>query len=111
MAPSFPTPSAQAFQLELPAHTLLTLPDAAGLCIECRSGTVWVTLDRDPRDIVLSAGERYEADMHRRALVSALEPSSIVVSQMQVAARSRGASARVCLAVPGRTIPPGLSPA
>ena len=111
MASSFPTPAAQTFQLELPAHTLLTLPDAAGLGIECSSGSVWVTLDHDPRDIVLSAGERYEADVHRRALVSALEPSSITVSQGQLVARSRGANARVCLEVPRRPIPTGLSPA
>ena len=84
---SFQTPlPTQAFQLDLPARAILTLPDAAGIGIECRSGSVWVTLDHDPRDIVLSAGERFEAGVHRRALVLALASSSITVSHAQPAA-------------------------
>jgi hypothetical protein len=68
------------FQISLSKRSIFTLPDAAGVGIECRSGSVWVTLDDDPRDIVLAAGERFEGADHRRALVSALEPSCIAVS-------------------------------
>jgi hypothetical protein len=68
------------FQISLSKRSIFTLPDAAGVGIECRSGSVWVTLDDDPRDIVLSAGERFEGGEHRRALVSALEPSCIAVT-------------------------------
>ena len=74
------------FHLSLAKRTIFTLPDAAGVGIECRSGSVWVTLDHDPRDIVLAPGERFEADQHRRVLVSALEPSCITVSGSQPAA-------------------------
>jgi len=49
------------FQLGLPARAIFTLPDGAGVGITCRSGSVWVTMDRDPRDIVLAPGERFEA--------------------------------------------------
>ncbi len=74
------------FHLSLAKRTIFTLPDAAGVGIECRSGSVWVTLDHDPRDIVLAPGERFEGDQHRRVLVSALEPSCITVSGSQPAA-------------------------
>ena len=68
------------FQISLSKRAIFTLPDAAGVGIECRSGSVWVTLDNDPRDIVLAAGERFTGGEHRRALVSALEPACIAVS-------------------------------
>jgi hypothetical protein len=74
------------FHLSLANRAIFSLPDAAGVGIECRSGSVWVTLDHDPRDIVLAPGERFEADQHRRVLVSALEPSCITVSGSQPAA-------------------------
>ncbi|RZL87220.1 MAG: DUF2917 domain-containing protein [Variovorax sp.] len=74
------------FHLSLAKRTIFTLPDAAGVGIECRSGSVWVTLDNDPRDIILEPGERYKGDTHRRVLVSALEPSCITVSGTQPAA-------------------------
>ncbi|WP_225783721.1 DUF2917 domain-containing protein [Xenophilus sp. Marseille-Q4582] len=79
-------PALADFHLELPRQGLLTLPDVAGIGIECRHGSVWVTLDHDPRDIVLAPGERFVGDAHRRALVSALEPASLTVSQARPAA-------------------------
>ncbi|HZF85650.1 MAG TPA: DUF2917 domain-containing protein [Burkholderiaceae bacterium] len=100
------------FQMDLPARTVLTLPDAAGIGIECRSGTLWVTLDHDPRDIVLERGQRYVGDVHRRALVSALGPSSIAVTHARPAAwPPGGADAAVAPRSPGRLVPHGLSPA
>ena len=64
----------------LPKRTVFAVPDAAGVAIECRSGSVWITLDHDRRDIVLAAGERFDGDVHQRALVSALERACIAVS-------------------------------
>lgn len=96
------------FHLSLAKRTIFTLPDAAGVGIECRSGSVWVTLDHDPRDIVLAPGERFEGDQHRRVLVSALEPSCITVSGSQPAALPlREEPARS----PWRLRPHGMSPA
>ena len=100
------------FQIDLPARTVLTLPDAAGIGIECRSGTLWVTLDHDPRDIVLERGQRYVGDVHRRALVSALGPSSISVTHARPAAwPPGGADTSVASRSLGRLVPHGLSPA
>ena len=90
------SPASSRFHVSLPKRSVFAVPDGAGVGIECRSGSVWVTLDRDPRDIVLEPGNRFESTDHRRVLVSALESSCITVSDAQPAAmplRSRDASA------------------
>lgn len=106
---SHPSSSASRFHISLPHRAVFAVPDGAGVGIECRSGSVWVTRDRDPRDIVLAPGERFESTDHRRVLVSALEASCITVSDAQPAAIAlqRGAPARS----PWRLPPHGLSPA
>jgi hypothetical protein len=106
---SYPSSDGSRFHVSLPQRAVFAVPDGAGVGIECRSGSVWVTLDRDLRDIVLAPGERFESTDHRRVLVSALEASCITVSDAQPAAiplarRARGRS-------PWRLLPHGLSPA
>ncbi|MDM0013988.1 DUF2917 domain-containing protein [Variovorax sp. J22P168] len=86
----------QRLSLSLPKMAVFTLPDAHEVDIECTSGAVWVTLDHDRRDIVLEPGQRFRSDIHRRALVAALEPSCVrfsapglsLAAQPQPAARS-----------------------
>jgi hypothetical protein len=68
------------FELDLPHRAIFTVPDADGIAIECEGGSVWVTLDDDPRDIVLAAGERFTGTSHRRALVSALQDARIAIA-------------------------------
>jgi len=97
------------FHVSLPTRSIFAVPDGAGVGIECRSGSVWVTLDRDPRDIVLAPGERFEGTEHRRVLVSALEASCITVSDAQSAAMPLPAPAG--RRSPWRLRPLGLSPA
>ena len=74
--------------LNLRQDAMLRLPDTAGVQVVCRDGTVWITLDRDPRDIVLEAGDRFASSEHRRAVVMALAPSSISVCTTAAPARS-----------------------
>jgi hypothetical protein len=99
--------TASRFHLNLPKRAIFTLPDAAGVGIECRSGSVWITIDHDRRDLVLSPDERFEGDAHRRALVSALEPACITVSGAQLAGMPLQREAPS----PWRLLPHGLSPA
>ncbi|MDR6887637.1 MULTISPECIES: DUF2917 domain-containing protein [Variovorax] len=97
------------FHVSLPTRSIFAVPDGAGVGIECRSGSVWVTLDHDPRDIVLAPGERFEGSDHRRVLVSALESSCITISDAQPAAMPlRGRASRRS---PWRLPSLGLSPA
>ena len=100
------TPS-HSFHLTLAKRGIFTLPDGEGVGIECRSGSVWITLDHDRRDIVLSPGERFVGDRHRRMLVSALEPAFITVSGSQPAAPAARERARS----PWRLGLRGMSPA
>ena len=102
------TLSAPRFHVSLPTRAVFAVPDGAGVGIECRSGSVWVTLDRDPRDIVLEAGDRFEGADHRRVLVSALASSCITVSDAQPAATPLPAAVRPWSLW---RLPHGLSPA
>lgn len=109
---TFFSSSTSGFQVSLPNRAIFAVPDGAGVGIECRSGAVWITLDRDPRDIVLGPGERFESSEHRRVLVSALESSCISVSDAQPAALPNPVSrAQARARSPWRLALHGLSPA
>lgn len=71
------------FELGLQARGISEVADAAGVEIACRCGSIWITLDGDPRDIVLDAGQRFQTDQSRRALIYALEPSRLVLSHCE----------------------------
>ncbi len=64
----------------LPRHTRratldkrqsLVLRNAQGTVVAVDRGCVWVTLERDPRDIVLAKGMRFEIDRPGRTIVAA----------------------------------------
>lgn len=82
-----PTP----FDLTLVHKAMFSVSDAAGVNIICRSGSVWITLDNDTRDIVLDAGESFLSTEHRRAIIYALESSSLTLSAEQALQRPRKA--------------------
>lgn len=50
-----------------------------GQRIETLNGCLWVTIDSDPRDIVVSPGAGFSIDRDGDALVSALDDSRFVV--------------------------------
>jgi hypothetical protein len=75
--------------LSLEPKTLFNVSDAAGVQILCRSGSLWVTLDGDPRDIVLDAGDHFTATEDRRALIYALGPASLSLSMASAARPAR----------------------
>ena len=88
------------FELGLPARAIYSVDDAAGVRIAVRSGAVWITLDNDPVDVVLEAGQQFSTPLHRRALVSALESSCISVAPpasraVRAVAESRSPSLRL----------------
>ena len=67
------------YELSLEPRGLLEIPDAAGVRVTCSRGCLWITLDNDPRDIVLEAGETFLSTEHRRALVYALQASTMAL--------------------------------
>ena len=48
------------------------LQNARGTRLRVRSGTAWITLDNDRRDIVLEAGEAYTVDSDARRVICGL---------------------------------------
>ncbi|HWI81897.1 DUF2917 domain-containing protein [Ramlibacter sp.] len=68
------------YAVSLAARALYEIADAADVRIACEQGSVWITLDHDPRDIVLETGGAFRGADHRRALIYALAPCRLAVS-------------------------------
>lgn len=79
--PTTPIDPATRDFIALRARQLHHIADIAGLRLRCEAGSLWITLDHDPRDIVLEAGQDFAAGagMHRHAIVYALAPSQLMV--------------------------------
>ncbi|HET8747553.1 MAG TPA: DUF2917 domain-containing protein [Ramlibacter sp.] len=65
--------------ITLPARQLFEIADAAGVRILCTAGSLWLTLDHDPRDVILQAGDAFESEAPRRLLLYAFERSSFAL--------------------------------
>ena len=74
--------------IQLPARRLFDIPDAAAVQVRCTAGSLWITLDHDPRDIVLAPGESFSTPEHRRALLYALEPATFELAAGRPQARA-----------------------
>jgi hypothetical protein len=56
------------------------LQDARGSLVLCLSGTLWLTQQGDPRDIVLEAGDEGRIDQDGLSILSALSDARFVLS-------------------------------
>ena len=56
-------------RLAVTARRALRLRRAHGTQVRAVAGTVWITIDNDPRDIVLDAGEAFVVDSGRDLVV------------------------------------------
>ena len=92
------TPPSSQFDLSLAHQGMFSVADAAGLHITCREGSLWITLDHDTRDIVLSAGESFLATQHRRAIIYAIGPASLSLQLAPAApsVRRTGKAGQAC---------------
>lgn len=78
-----------ASRLHLKNHELARLTDARDARLEVVRGVAWITLDGDPRDIVLEAGQSYVVDSASPLIVFALEgPAAVDLRPQPGAARS-----------------------
>ena len=66
--------------LTLKANQLITIKRAQGTCLQCVQGSVWVTLENDPLDFVLSPGERVCIRTPGRMVIEGLELSEIAIA-------------------------------
>ena len=89
------------YEVRLAARGLYEIPDVAGVRIACEQGSAWITLDHDPRDIVLEPGGTFCGSEHRRALIYAFTVCQLSVGNAAVHPRPLGGSttpARLALA-------------
>ena len=63
------------------------LPKARGQRVESLSGSLWITMDHDLRDILVKPGEGFSIDGHGDALISALDDARFVVLEPANASR------------------------
>ena len=64
----------------LPARETLVLENARGTVIAVDHGCLWVTLEGDTRDIVLTDGMRFEIDRRGRTIAVAEENTRVWLS-------------------------------
>ena len=70
------------------SRTLLELPADRPLDVACADGTLWLTLDNDPRDLVLERGERARIEANRRVLAYAFADSVLELRDVRAADRA-----------------------
>ena len=74
------------FDITLPRRQIFDIPDPRGLVLHCRRGCLWATVDGQPRDIVLEAGQSAAFSEGARVLVYALEDSCMGVRRAEAQA-------------------------
>lgn len=76
---AFPVPAATSRSdlYRLAKGATLAVRRPQGSVIECRQGSVWITFDGMPEDIVIDAGESHFAVQRSRMLVHALRDSAL----------------------------------
>jgi hypothetical protein len=66
--------------LTLGQGDMLRITDGSGLMVQVAQGQVWLTQERDHRDIVLGPGDSFWLERTGLALIYALEPAALSVS-------------------------------
>jgi hypothetical protein len=69
----------------------LVLDGARGTTIAVDHGCLWVTLESDPRDLVLVAGMRFKIDRDGRTIIAAEEDSQLRLIRGRTTAERTGA--------------------
>jgi hypothetical protein len=89
-----PTPQ-RGRRMCLPERESLILNNAEGTTIAVDAGCLWVTMERDPRDIVLLPGMSFEIDRTGRTVIAAEDDSRLrLLSEVATANRAAAWLAR-----------------
>ena len=65
--------------IHLRKGTIHRLRNGLGQRIEALTGNLWITIDNDPRDIVVKSGEGFSVDRCGDTLISALDDARFVL--------------------------------
>lgn len=82
----------QETRFDLARNELVRLTNARDQTLNCTGGELWITIDGDRRDIILTAGERWRIETRAPVLIMALKAST---STLAMANRQ---ATRPCLA-------------
>jgi formylmethanofuran dehydrogenase subunit D len=93
-------------RLELRRGDTVRLDDAHGATVSCAAGSIWVTRDNDPADLILGAGDKVRIDGPGLVVIQAFEASRVAVASnaLSLARDARRAPVRARLE-PVRTAP------
>jgi Protein of unknown function (DUF2917) len=74
LVPGFlaPQPAALPAERDLAPGDSARYDDASGRALCCLAGSLWITHDRDPKDVFVEAGETYYVASRERMIVHAL---------------------------------------
>jgi hypothetical protein len=64
---------------QLEAGAALALRDARGSAVTCLSGSLWLTMESDSRDVVLKPGDEHVIDREGLTILAAAEASLVEV--------------------------------
>lgn len=67
------------FVIELARGDILPLERASGVNLGCLQGTLWITEENTPVDVVLGAGESYAVEAKGRTLVQAMDDARLSI--------------------------------
>lgn len=76
---------------QLGTGQLLSFSDACGTRIECLHGALWVTIDNDPQDIILEAGQAVTLESDSRAIAQPILGSAWLLATREHAPCARPA--------------------
>lgn len=88
-----PAPLARRLRPHRSGETLEIL-DGTGTALRIARGIVWITMERDTRDIVLAAGDTLVIDRPGLTLIAAQAPTTLCAMTRGSKARPRRVSAR-----------------
>jgi hypothetical protein len=97
-------------EMQLAREELLALDDIRGTRLRCLEGSIWLTLARDPRDIVLEPGDSFVVDRDGVTLLHALAPTRLWVETAREASSLSSSRWRRALAALRRRLRAAVSP-
>jgi len=82
--------------VELAARDVVTLPDLRSATLRVTRGTLWITQEDDPQDVVLRAGDNWVVERNGLTVVEAQDHAifCIVGRHLETPFATRGVSAR-----------------
>jgi hypothetical protein len=66
--------------ITLRAHEFVAIKRAQGTCLQCISGSVWITFENDPLDMILKSGDRVCIKVPGNVVIEGLQRSQLLLT-------------------------------